>query len=428
MKNRLWGVLLAALALLLLTGLSASAETRASGACGAEVQWTLDEEGVLTVSGRGAMTDYAADGSNNSPFASYESEIKTVVIETGVTSVGDNAFYECYRTSRVTLPEGLLRIGDGAFYYCRELTELTVPAGVTEICRRAFRSCLALETVTLPDGVERIGEKAFADTAWYNAQPDGPVYLGGALLTYKGEMPRKTEVVVKNGTRLIADGAFWACGRMVSVTLPDGLRHIGEAAFWKCDGFSELTLPEGLLTIGEEAFYCCNCPEHLELPRSLTAVGKGAFSGCRGLKSVFVPAGVKTIGPQAFPPKTEIVGYEGAYAQSYAEQMGLPFTARADAFAPETTTAPEGERAKLQRRKDIGTAAACAAAGVIGLAAIVGLLALRRSPAVGDAPDERPTDEAPEDAMTQTEAPTDEAPEDAPPPDEGPTEDAPPEN
>lgn len=369
--------------LLLLAALSffvsAAGETPGSGRCGENVSWKLDADGTLTVSGSGAMTDYAVDGDGKSPFAAFESEIKDVVIEAGVTTVGDNAFYECYNVSEVTLPDGLVSVGDSAFYYCRELSELSIPDSVMVIGRRGFRSCLALETVTLPDGVERIGEKAFDDTAWYKAQPDGPVYLGNVLLAYKGEMPRKTEIAVREGTRLIADEAFWTCDRMIGLTLPEGLRHIGEDAFYQCSGIVTLTLPEGLLTIGERAFYCCGM-ESLELPRSLTGIGKAAFSGCRSLKSVFIPAGTETIGPEAFPEKTEIRGYDGTYAQRYAEQMGLKFTVLADPDAPETTTAPEGERAKARRRKQIGAVAACVLAGVIGVGAAVGLFILRRRP------------------------------------------------
>lgn len=379
---------LAVCLLALLTAFTAAATTAEEGTCGEDLRWTLDENGVLTVSGSGAMTDYATDGDEKSPFTAFESEIKAVVIGAGVTSVGDNAFCECYNTARVTLPESLIRIGDGAFYYCRELTEITIPAGVTEVCRRAFRSCLALETITLPDGVEHIGEKAFADTAWYNAQPDGVVCLNHALLGYKGEMPRKTEVAVEEGTLVIADFAFWDCERMVSVTLPDGLRRIGAYAFWNCGGIGDTPLPDSLLSIGESAFYCCYGLERVELPRGLTEIGRAAFSGCRNLKSVFIPAEVKEIGPEAFPAGTEIVGYEGTYAQSYAEQMGLTFTARVDEFAPETTTAPEGELVKRQRRKKIGTVVACVLAGMIGAGAAVGLAVLRKRPE-----DEKPPEE-----------------------------------
>ena len=350
-----------------------------SGKCGENLSWKLEANGTLTVSGEGDMTDYAADGEPASPFTALGGEVKAVTVGPGVTSVGDNAFYECYNVADVTLPEGLTRIGESAFYFCRELSSLTLPGSVTEIGRRAFRSCLALETVSLPDGLTHVGEKAFFDTAWYNAQPDGPVYLGTVLLAYKGEMPRKTEIAVAEGTLLIADSAFWTCGRMVSLTLPEGLLYIGEDAFYECDGFTELRFPAGLLTIGERAFYCCGL-ETVSLPKSLTAIGKAAFKGSDSLKNVFVPAAVTEIGPEAFPAGTELVGYEGTFAQQYATQMGLKFTVRADPDAPETTTAPEGERVKLQRRKQTGTVVACVAAGVIGVAAVIGLIVLRKKP------------------------------------------------
>ena len=387
-------VIAAVCLLTLLLALTAAAETVGEGECGDGVTWTLDEKGVLTVGGSGAMTDYFADGELTSPFAALRGRITAVEIREGITAVGDNAFSGCGGVKSVSFPEGLTRVGEGAFYSCAAVKEIALPDGLTFIGRQAFRGCTALEAISLPDSVERIGEKAFADTAWYNALPDGIVYLDHALLAYKGEMSRKTEATVEEGTLLIADSAFWACGRMKSLSLPDGLKYIGEAAFWKCDGVSEIKLPKGLLTIGDEAFYCCHFPEKTELPRSLTAIGKSAFSGCTGLQRVFVAADVKEIGPQAFPEKTVIVGYEGTFAQSYAEQMGLQFKVRVDEYAPETTTAPEGERVKLQRRKETGTVVACAAAGVIGMMAVIGLVALRIQPK-DDAPQEEPMDGIP---------------------------------
>ena len=378
MKRRFFILMATAAVLLLLTALTAFAADP-SGKCGENLSWKLEANGTLKISGEGDMTDYAADGEPASPFTSLGSEVKAVTVGPGVTSVGDNAFYECYNVADVTLPEGLTRIGEGAFYYCRELTEISVPAGVTEIGRRAFRGCLALETISLPDSLTRIGEKAFADTAWFDAQPEGVVYLGKVALACKGEMPRKTVVSVREGTLLIADEAFWSCGRMVSLTLPEGLLHIGEDAFYECDGFTELDFPAGLLTIGERAFYCCGL-ETVSLPKSLTVIGKAAFKGSVSLKSVFVPAAVTEIGPEAFPAKTAIEGYDGTFAQRYAEQMGLKFTILTDPDAPETTTAPEGERVKLQRRKQTGTVIACVAAGVIGVAAVIGLIVVRRRP------------------------------------------------
>ena len=367
----------AVIALLLTVPDAFAADT--SGKCGDNVSWELDDKGTLTVSGEGAMTDYVSEGEPVSPFTGLGDAVKAVKIEPGVTSVGDNAFYECYNVTGVTLPEGLTRIGESAFYYCRELTEIMVPDSVTEIGRRAFRGCTALETIALPDNVACIGEKAFADTAWYGAQPDGIVYLGKALVAYKGEMPRNTEVTVADGTLLIADEAFWSYERMTGLTLPEGLLYVGEDAFYECDGFTELRVPDGLLTIGERAFYCCGL-ETVSLPKSLTAIGKAAFKGSDSLKSVFVPTAVTEIGPEAFPDRTEIRGYEGTCAQRYAVQMGLKFTVVMDDDAPETTTAPEGERAKLQRRKQTGTVVACVCAGLIGVGAMAGLYILHRRP------------------------------------------------
>ena len=376
MKKKVIWIAVCALVLWLAAAVGAAAADP-SGDCGENVRWSLAGDGTLKITGEGDMTDYVTDGEPASPFAALRGKISAVEIGEGVTSVGDNAFYEHTGITGVTLPDGLERIGDGAFYYCRELKEIAVPDSVTVIRRRAFRSCLALETISLPEGVERIGEKAFEDTAWYAAQPDGPVYLNRALLNYKGEMPRQATVAVKEGTLLIADSAFWSCSQMVGVTLPEGLLYIGESAFWECDGLTELSFPEGMRTIGERAFYCCRSLRKAELPRGLTVLGDSAFSGCKALKSVFVPDSVTEIGAEAIPAGTTVVGYTGTYAQQYCAQMGLSFKVRNDQYAPETTTAPEGQRALAQRRKDVGAVVACVAAGVLGIGAAVGLYIIR---------------------------------------------------
>ena len=128
----------------------------ASGTCGENVTWTLDNSGVLTVSGTGAM--------ESTPWSAYGENVTTVLIGDGVTTVADRAFADCAALASVTLGNGVTTVGDSAFAGCA-LTEITVPDSVTGIDASAFAGCASLAEVTLGDGIVRIGDRAFADCA-----------------------------------------------------------------------------------------------------------------------------------------------------------------------------------------------------------------------------------------------------------------------
>ena len=128
-----------------------------SGTCGAEVKYTLDIDGTLTVSGKGKMTDFKW----YSPPFYNDSSIKTVVIEAGVTSIGNFVFRTCTGLADVTIPASVTSIGDGAFRSCTGLTVVTIPDSATAIGYGAFRDCTGLKRVVIPDSVKRICGGAF---------------------------------------------------------------------------------------------------------------------------------------------------------------------------------------------------------------------------------------------------------------------------
>ena len=128
MRKRLLSFVLAVLmiaSLLPATALAAYVVT--SGTCGAEVTWTLDSEGVLTISGSGDMYDSKIVQSD------YRSLVKSAVIAEGVTSIGEFAFYDCRSLTSVTIPDSVTSIGRYAFYKCTSLTSVTIPDSVTRI-------------------------------------------------------------------------------------------------------------------------------------------------------------------------------------------------------------------------------------------------------------------------------------------------------
>ena len=222
-----------------------------SGTTG-DCTWTLDDNGTLTISGNGAMGDYSTKDSGDTSIttAPWGANIKTVVIEGGVASIGYMAFYGCKLLTSVTIPDSVTSIGafafrgctgltsvtipdsvtsiDGyAFYYCENLTSVTIGNSVTIIGYAAFGECTGLTSVTIPDSVTSIGSYAFAGTTWESNQPDGVVYAGRVAYRYKGTMPDNTSIIIRDGTKGIAGSAFERCNGLRSVIIPDSVTSIG---------------------------------------------------------------------------------------------------------------------------------------------------------------------------------------------------------
>ncbi len=126
-----------------------------SGTFGGNLTWTLDD-GVLTIGGTGDMADYDW---MSSPWA--DTSIEAVVIEEGVTSIGDYVFLLCTSLTSITIPDSVTRIGGCAFYDCTSLTSITIPDSVTSIGDNAFYDCISLTSIAIPDSVTSIGESAF---------------------------------------------------------------------------------------------------------------------------------------------------------------------------------------------------------------------------------------------------------------------------
>ena len=119
----------------------------------------------------------------------------------------------------------------GAFGGCSSLKSVKIPNSVTSIGIDAFWECRNLTSVTIPDSVTSIGSGAFYGTVWYNAKPDGVIYAGKVAYDYKGEKSSVTKIVLKDGTKGIAERAFEGCSSLTSVTIPNSVTSMGQGAF-----------------------------------------------------------------------------------------------------------------------------------------------------------------------------------------------------
>jgi hypothetical protein len=170
-----------------------------------------------------------------------------------------------------TVPSGVTSIGEGAFYACTGLTNINIPAGVASIGDSAFSHCIGLESVVLPSGVTSIGDRAF-----YNCW-------------------NLTSIVFPAGVTSIGDFAFGYCENLASIVLPSGLTSIGDSAFRDCGNLVSIVLPSGVASIGDRAFYYCLRLTSIVLPSSVTHIGAGAFGGS-GIAELRIPASVATMG------------------------------------------------------------------------------------------------------------------------------------
>lgn len=155
MRKKLFTFLLA-----LVTSVGMMWAQNPSGSCGTNLSWEFNPAtGTLTITGSGAMTDWASATSR--PWHSYQSDITSLSLPEGLTFIGRSAFQECQMTS-VELPNSLLEIGRAAFCACG-LTSVTIPDNVQTIGQSAFASCQNLSTITIGSGVTSIGYFAFSN-------------------------------------------------------------------------------------------------------------------------------------------------------------------------------------------------------------------------------------------------------------------------
>ena len=256
--------------LTLLPGTAFAADEIASGTCGANLTWTLDSGGTLRITGTGKMSNYSAEHYHKndipseygddeiwvdgiwyyhitSPWFSHHKDIKHLVIEDGVTSIGKYAFCACESIQDVTMPTSLVNIGNLAFWSCSSISRIKIPDGVTHIGSQAFLQCKNLIRADVADSVTTIG-----------------------------------------------DGAFSDCSQLYVVNIPQNLITLASGIFSDCTALEHIAIPNGITTISQLAFAGCSNLKSVNIPDSVTAIGERAFSDCTSLPSISIPDSVTT--------------------------------------------------------------------------------------------------------------------------------------
>lgn len=332
MKKQNFILMIAVIMFSLFSIVSVNAETIGSGECGDNLTWSLDDNGTLTISGTGDMEDYA---NNNSPFLN-QNNIKSVVVEDGVTSIGSFAFANCEELTSIKLSDSVTSIGHWSFMCpnlieielsknctviegaallgCTRLKSITIPEGVISIGYGAFAQCESLEDITIPHSLTSIESWAFEGCTdltdiYYNgskmdwahisiyedSEGSGNTYLTTAKIHCTDglyEVPQG--LLYKTYDNHIEITGF--NGMPFEVEIPseiDGLpvTKICDSAFANINNskLKTVTIPDSVTSIGSSAFENCRTLEHINIPNSVAEIGERAFLACDSLSSVELP-------------------------------------------------------------------------------------------------------------------------------------------
>lgn len=257
-----------------------AAATDSSGACGDNLEWTYYEgTGLLQISGTGDMYEY--ENSSDVGWFDIRSNIKKVVLNNDVSSIGESAFYYCTSLTEIDIPESVTKIGAYALYKCEQLLRIRVPATVLSI---------SLTSIMIPDSVTYFGHGIFSGCA------------------------NLISITIPFGVKTIFNYVFSNCSNLISVTIGKGVTYIGDSAFSGCTSLTSITVnstnsayssdPYGILFNKNKTklimYPIGNTRMSYVIPDSVTGIEVSAFWDCESLTSVVVPNSVTSIGNSAF--------------------------------------------------------------------------------------------------------------------------------
>jgi len=328
------------------------------------LHWSYDSSSkTLTITGSGQMGSLAS----NRPWSSYAGDIETVNLSSGITSIGEYAFYRCTSLNSINIPEGIKEIGTYAFYECSSLTKIVIPSSVISIESEAFFECTSVSEVECYPAPNNLtwnegGKDDFKKNGTteckvqkdylqdYKSKFNGVVnvtFVGGLniskasgtcgddltweldnsnvlTITGTGKMYDYTassaptwdqyktdivKVIINSGANSIGNNAFNGCTSLVSIDIPEGVESIGDSAFQDCTGLTAIELPTSVSSIGNSAFSGCSQLEEITIPEGVVSIDSNAFLGCGSLTTFSIPSTVTNIGADAFKGCTSVTEF-----------------------------------------------------------------------------------------------------------------------
>lgn len=257
-----------------------------TGTCGTNLTWTLDDAtGTLTVSGNGGLYGYDPWGA---PWSAYNDFVRGIVVEEGITSIGQYAFIRCVSATSASIPKSVTFIGPSAFADCDSLPGFTLADGNKDfrVQDGVLLSADGKTLVAFPGG--------YPDTAY--TIPESVTDIGSYAFRLSGKLE---EVIIPSTVTTIGEGAFYQCFALTDMTIPNSVTAIHYAAFAACSNLAAVNIPEKVTSISKAAFLSTGITS-LVIPDKVTAIGSQAFCGCTDLETVTIPLSVTSIDTQAF--------------------------------------------------------------------------------------------------------------------------------
>ena len=369
-----------------------------SGLCGETVNYSYEKASqTLTISGKGTIFDYD-NGSNKAPWSSYADEIQKIEVESGITSIGYFAFYQCRSVTSLSIPATVGYIGSSAFEDCTGLTSLSLNEGLLSIGGSAFEGCSGLQTLSIPSTVNSISINAFKNckgitdvycygetvpdthsdafdgtptetstlyvpakaveaykASWPWSDFMNIVVIGstpadyptsgscGESVNYSYDKASQTLTISGKGAIYDYDNGFnkapWSsyADEIQKIEVESGITSIGYFAFYYCSSITSLSIPATVGYIGSSAFEDCTSLTSLSLNDGLLYIGGSAFEGCTGLKTLTIPSTVNSISINAFKNCkgiTDVYCYAGTVPDTHSDAFDGTPTEKSTLYVP----------------------------------------------------------------------------------------------
>ena len=334
------------------------------------------ENGTLTFRGTGAI-EKQTDGEEN-PWRSYKDTATNLVIEVGITEIGDSAFSGFTKLQKISLPKGLKLLGDNCFEKCSSLTSVDIPRRVTTWRDYCFKDCTSLTSVSIGRGLQEdtvavgenpfLGDKALESITVETGHPYLYVqdhalvcrskYGWNTLVTYP-EGLTDLSYCIPEGVDTVGDMAFAGNQSLQSLSMKSSVTRIEGRAFWNMTSLKEICFSDNITSIDWNeytsdgfvgALYGCENVEQIILPRHLRSLGGVAFGTCGKLKELVLPANLKEFNTGAvygcsnlekitalnkdmkitgensdISIRTKLCGYAGSTLAQFADQYDYDF-------------------------------------------------------------------------------------------------------
>ena len=317
---------------------------------GGNMQWTLDTDtGVLTISGSGEMRNFTNDYHN--PWYWRRDYVKKIIVEDGVTNIGDNAFACFSALESIELPSSVTSIGDYSFRLCVGLKSVSITENIKSIGSNAFSNCSALELIYWNTNNTAVDTGIFKDAGMNGKAVIGVnvtripdrLFVGAGISSFEFEEGSQC--------REIGIGAFAGCKQFKSITIPEFIEKIGNEAFHSCTGLEKIyynaedlePLYRGFNKAGIDGdgieviigSHVKKIPDYLFYENQADdsgkivsvdfaegsvcqSIGQKAFYGLNSLRSVTIPSSIQEFGERAFANcgSLEYVYYDAENAQN----------------------------------------------------------------------------------------------------------------